>query len=296
MVSKPLVILSDIHANLSALEIVYDSIDLPRDQYEIFFLGDLTGYGPTVFQVYNKIKKLNPEIWLAGNHDKALQEESICFSNMNPTAKECIKIHRRNLESNIRTELSNKPEKTINGHYLCSHGFPITGDSSIETYDFEFSPEKKSDQILALWKEHYEKTNIWFVGHSHSQKFWWYDAGGEGWTLFPSKEERYNEKKLTVLKSSAGSKRSIKFSLKKSEIKKDLFIINPGSVGFPRKSYFENLNGHQYANYMILREVDDQMEFEFITCAYSADMVLSLWNASHYPSDLQKQLQGVKNV
>lgn len=61
-------VLSDIHANIDALEAVladaagYDAV---------WFLGDVVGYGPDPEACVARLRWLAPEHWLAGNHDWA---------------------------------------------------------------------------------------------------------------------------------------------------------------------------------------------------------------------------------
>lgn len=59
-------ILSDIHANPTALEAV-QTVTRKADTYWI--LGDTVGYGPLPLQTWNNVKALRPTVWLSGNHD-----------------------------------------------------------------------------------------------------------------------------------------------------------------------------------------------------------------------------------
>ena len=61
-------IVSDIHANLEALQAVYQDI-VKRGIQRIFFLGDIVGYGPNPGEVLDFIKHF--EFCLLGNHDEA---------------------------------------------------------------------------------------------------------------------------------------------------------------------------------------------------------------------------------
>jgi predicted phosphodiesterase len=60
-------VISDIHANLHALEAVLDAIDAaPPD--EIWCLGDLVGYGPRPNEVVEEVRR-RAKVCLVGNHD-----------------------------------------------------------------------------------------------------------------------------------------------------------------------------------------------------------------------------------
>ena len=62
-------ILSDIHANLEALDAVL--IEAPREDYDrLLVLGDLIGYGANPNEVVDRIFELAPDVLIRGNHDK----------------------------------------------------------------------------------------------------------------------------------------------------------------------------------------------------------------------------------
>ena len=62
-------IISDIHANLDALETVLQHADGRWDR--VLVLGDLVGYGAEPDAVVTRIRALAPEAVIRGNHDKA---------------------------------------------------------------------------------------------------------------------------------------------------------------------------------------------------------------------------------
>lgn len=61
-------VLSDIHANLAALDGV---LEAAGDFDTIWCLGDVVGYGPDPNACVDRLRELKPEHWLAGNHDWA---------------------------------------------------------------------------------------------------------------------------------------------------------------------------------------------------------------------------------
>jgi predicted phosphodiesterase len=63
-------ILSDIHANMEALEAVLAAMP-PGSWDRLVVLGDLVGYGASPNDVIDRIRALNPTAVIRGNHDKA---------------------------------------------------------------------------------------------------------------------------------------------------------------------------------------------------------------------------------
>jgi predicted phosphodiesterase len=61
-------LISDVHANLEALEAVLADCDRWD---EVWNLGDTVGYGPDPNACVQRLAELGPEYWLAGNHDWA---------------------------------------------------------------------------------------------------------------------------------------------------------------------------------------------------------------------------------
>lgn len=67
-----IVVLSDIHANLSALNAVIDDFQNKYVFDLIIVLGDIINYGMRPNETLKKIKSLSPHCCLFGNHEKAL--------------------------------------------------------------------------------------------------------------------------------------------------------------------------------------------------------------------------------
>ncbi len=61
-------ILSDIHANLTALEAVIRDAEARHAMDEVWCLGDLVDYGPDPHECVELIRQYNP-VCIAGNHD-----------------------------------------------------------------------------------------------------------------------------------------------------------------------------------------------------------------------------------
>jgi predicted phosphodiesterase len=68
-------VLSDVHANLEALNSVLKDIK-SRGISDIFFLGDAVGYGPNPKETLYILKDIS-KVFVAGNHDKAVVEPGL---------------------------------------------------------------------------------------------------------------------------------------------------------------------------------------------------------------------------
>ncbi|MHC5057178.1 MAG: metallophosphoesterase family protein [Planctomycetota bacterium] len=86
-------IISDIHANLDALQAVMDDID-SRGIEEIVCLGDVVGYGPEPAEVIQLVRD-RCRVSLMGNHDYALLTVPYGFNRI---AAQAINCHRSQLE------------------------------------------------------------------------------------------------------------------------------------------------------------------------------------------------------
>jgi len=90
-------IISDIHANLEALDAVLADIDARPEIDAIYCLGDLVGYGPDPARVIDRVRKRTDFI-LMGNHDQAVTTQPLGFSQM---AAAAVRWHRQELEPGL---------------------------------------------------------------------------------------------------------------------------------------------------------------------------------------------------
>src|SRR5437588_7503109 len=88
-------IISDIHANLEALQAVW--ADLTRQGVtEVYCLGDVVGYGPNPRECLEMVMKC--KVCLMGNHDQAALFDPTDF---NPVAERAILWTRQQLEAPV---------------------------------------------------------------------------------------------------------------------------------------------------------------------------------------------------
>lgn len=114
-----LAVLSDIHANLAALDAVCD--DLPAVE-EIWALGDIVGYGPQPNEVIRRLQELGARA-VTGNHDGAAIG-TVDVSWFNPDAAAAIRWTATVLDENSRAYLSALPAVRRDGELTAVHGSP----------------------------------------------------------------------------------------------------------------------------------------------------------------------------
>jgi diadenosine tetraphosphatase ApaH/serine/threonine PP2A family protein phosphatase len=114
-----LAVLSDIHANLTALDAV--RADLPPVD-EIWVLGDIVGYGPRPNEVIAALQAMGARSVL-GNHDGAAIG-TVDPGDFNPDAHAAIRWTADVLDDNARSYLAALPEVRRDGHLTAVHGSP----------------------------------------------------------------------------------------------------------------------------------------------------------------------------
>jgi diadenosine tetraphosphatase ApaH/serine/threonine PP2A family protein phosphatase len=109
-------ILSDIHANLEALNAVLD--DIARHPVEtIYCLGDTVGYGPNPRECLDLVRE-HCAIALMGNHDLAILHHPPDF---NPVAESAVYWTRAQLEDPVPTPEAGDKRWTFLERLLCRH-------------------------------------------------------------------------------------------------------------------------------------------------------------------------------
>ena len=189
------VVISDVHANLEALEAVLSDIEKRRIK-KIFFLGDAVGYGPNPNECIDIIKD-KCTVMLAGNHDHAAvgMTDVNCFNDYARLAIEWTLsvITEANLDLLKTLSISKTLEKD---NIFLVHSTPNKPEEwhyLLTLYDAETS-------------FNYFEQKICFLGHSH----------------YPIMIERLESGEMTICK--------VETKIRKTE----RYIINAGSVGQPR--------------------------------------------------------------
>lgn len=145
-------IISDIHANLTALETVLDE----AGQYDaVWCLGDLVGYGPDPNECIARVRQLPGLQCIIGNHDMAALHQ-LSSDSFNPEARAAIVWTQKTLTESSKIFLQHLPEKIELPEVTLAHGSPrhpvweYLLDARTATLNFDFFD-----------------TQLCFVGHTH---------------------------------------------------------------------------------------------------------------------------------
>jgi predicted phosphodiesterase len=198
-----ILLLSDIHANLEALEgclATAPSFDVAAN------LGDIVGYGASPNEVTERSRSLGT-IFVRGNHDKAATG-LISLDDFNPMAGAAAMWTRDQLTSDNLEWLRALPQGPVPlpeaPEVLLVHGSPNDEDEYLVSIGDALAP------LIAL------SAPLTFFGHTHLQGGFF--ANGSG-------ADGFRPEYRTV-----GQAESVSMQLKPET----RYMINPGSVGQPR--------------------------------------------------------------
>ncbi|MGZ3617057.1 MAG: metallophosphoesterase family protein [Ktedonobacteraceae bacterium] len=150
-------IFSDIHANLEALEAVLAKIDelaQAKPIEQVWFLGDLVGYGPDPNECILKLRE-RTDVIIAGNHDWAAVGK-IDLEDFSAAARISAEWTAGQLTEEHRTFLTNLPERLEIDECTLVHGSP-------------YGPlwEYLTSEVLAERSFQYFSSRYCLVGHTH---------------------------------------------------------------------------------------------------------------------------------
>ena len=190
-----ILVISDIHANYTALEAVLKDAGTVD---ETWCLGDMVGYGPDPNAVVEEIRVIPNLTCILGNHDMAVIGK-IPMEAFNGDARRALEYHEKVLSASNMDFLRAVPHNLkVRGEVSIVHGSPR--DSVWEYILNTLSARLNFDHFTTPWC---------FVGHSHLQCMFQLDTNNDRVSLSPIRAgEHY------MLRPRA--------------------IINPGSVGQPR--------------------------------------------------------------
>lgn len=153
-----LAIISDVHGNIEALEVVLSDIK-KKGIKDIIFLGDAVGYGPDP-EVVLKVLKKECLLMIAGNHDRAVIDPSL-EGYFNENAREAIKWTRSILSKSSTELLRSLP---LTARYLHQeHAILAVHSSPKEPEQWHYILTLSE----ALMNFYYFAEKFCFIGHSH---------------------------------------------------------------------------------------------------------------------------------
>jgi predicted phosphodiesterase len=193
-------VISDVHGNLAALEAVLKKEQGEWDQ--IFCLGDLVGYGPDPGACIQRIAE-SCTVILKGNHDLAASG-GMDLSDFADHSRRAMEWTREQLTQAEMEYLSRLSLQERTDDILLSHGSP---ENPIWGYILS-----QLDAINAF--RNYDFTRCFF-GHTHLPSYFIERRNSTG---EPSYELDYGKPDVSI--GTAGPDIRI--------------LLNPGSVGFPR--------------------------------------------------------------
>jgi predicted phosphodiesterase len=116
-----ILIISDIHSNLAALEAVLEAAN-EQGFDKVWCLGDIVGYGPAPNECTSEVQDLKA-LSIAGNHDWGALGK-IPLEDFNPDAMAASLWTRANLTPENMCYLERQPEMRFQGEFTLAHGSP----------------------------------------------------------------------------------------------------------------------------------------------------------------------------
>jgi len=186
-------LISDVHANLEALQAVLGAID-ERGVDRILCLGDVVGYGASPNECLSLVRE-RCELVLLGNHDSAASggPEAARF---NPNAKTAALWTAKMLTPDHRDYLRGLKLVSHAGPYLCVHASP----AAPRDWEYIF------DRFDAEPQFQFFSEPICFIGHTHQPAI--FERVAAGSTFVPPTRLRIDaERRYIVNVGSVGQPR-----------------------------------------------------------------------------------------
>lgn len=196
-----ILVLSDLHANVTALDAV---LDAAQGRWDLSVcLGDVVGYGPDPNEVTTRIRKLGTQS-IRGNHDKAVAG-LMNTGDFNPVAKAAVDWTRSQLQPDNLEWLRNLPQGPF-----ATDGIVLVHGAFQDEDEYVFTPAQALDGLLDSTAE------VTFFGHTHHQGgFSYQDSNLEILQIRPRAAESFAPLRIETPRR---------------------YLLNPGSIGQPRDS------------------------------------------------------------
>jgi predicted phosphodiesterase len=158
-------VLSDVHANLPALQAVLAELER-RGVQQLLVAGDLVGYGARPNECVAALAEAGARCIL-GNHDLFVLDR-LPPTRFPPYARQSAELHRALLSPDVRAYLEALPTTLRAGDVLMAHG----SLDDPEEYVFR---EARAFELLARLPEEAPGADTLVLGHTHRP--WLVDAG-----------------------------------------------------------------------------------------------------------------------
>ena len=192
-------VLSDLHANLTALQATLKAAEGKWDR--VVCLGDVVGYGPDPNEVASQVRELGA-VTIRGNHDKAVAE-IMATDDFNPVAKLAVTWTRAQLSNENLDWLAALPQGPLK-----TEGLMLVHGAVQDEDEYVFTPSQALEGLLD------STAQVTFYGHTHHQGgFAYLDSELEVLHLHPRNNELHCALQVE---------------------KEKRYLLNPGSVGQPR--------------------------------------------------------------
>jgi predicted phosphodiesterase len=146
-------VISDIHANLHALEAVLEDIDRETPD-AIWCLGDLVGYGPRPNECCARVRE-RADVCLVGNHD-LVALGTLGIEDFNPEAAAAARWTAAALDEESRSFLSSLPPSAAPEHAQLFHA-----SARDPVWEYVLTDEAATATLLLT------TAPVVLVGHSH---------------------------------------------------------------------------------------------------------------------------------
>ena len=150
-----IVVISDVHGNLEALNRVLKYIDNMEGENRIVCLGDIVGYGPDPAECFKIVESLTDKICL-GNHEDSILDTDYDYQ-MTKHALEAIRWTRSIVDEEIRETINNLPLLIEEDNVLYGHASP---DDPMK-WKYITNARNAYSSLIEM------KHSLCFVGHSH---------------------------------------------------------------------------------------------------------------------------------
>ncbi len=150
-----IIVISDIHGNLEALNKVLKYIDKLEGEKRVVCLGDIVGYGPNPAECFKIVESLTDMICLGNHEDSVLDTNYDYYINM--YAREAIIWTRSILNIEVKKTINKLPLQIEEDNVLYTHASP----DNPRYWKYIHNARNAYSSLIEM------KHSLCFVGHSH---------------------------------------------------------------------------------------------------------------------------------